>query len=93
MAGKSVRAEIITPRSMFFAGDVEMLIAPTTEGQEGFMANHVWCCKLLADSGVLSLREPGEKSLRKARIKGGYIDIKDRFVVYTDEAEWESNKE
>ena len=89
MAGKSVHAEIITPRSMFFTGDVEMLIAPTTEGQEGFMANHVWCCKLLAPYGMLSLREPGEKTLRKARIKGGYIDVKDKFVVYTDEAEWE----
>lgn len=85
---KHVSLEVITPREMFYRGQVEMLIVPTKDGEEGFMVNHVWCVKLLAGSGQIKIREAGAKDFKTAKIKGGHVDIKDRFVVYTDEAEW-----
>ena len=89
MESKSVLVEIITPKEMFYSGQAEMMIVSTINGQEGFMAGHTWCCKLLSDQGNVRVREDGQKDFKTARIKGGgYVDIKDHFVVYTDEAEW-----
>lgn len=85
---KGVLLEVITPREMFYTGQVDMVIVPTTEGEEGFMANHVWCVKLLAPRGQMKIREIGAKDFKIVNIKGGHVDIKKRFVVYTDEAEW-----
>lgn len=87
-ADKGVLLEVITPREMFYSGQVELVVVPTTEGEEGFMAHHVWCVKLLAEEGRVKIREVGAKNLKLIDIKGGHVDIKDRFVVYTDEAVW-----
>lgn len=87
-ADKGVLLEVITPREMFYSGQVELVVVPTTEGEEGFMAHHVWCVKLLAEKGRVKIREVGAKNLKLIDIKGGHVDIKDRFVVYTDEAVW-----
>lgn len=88
MANKLVELEIITPREMFYRGQIEMLSVTTTEGQEGFLANHAWCIKLLQATGKLKIREAGSNTLKEARVKGGHVDIKEHFVVYVDEAEW-----
>lgn len=85
---KSFMLEVITPREMFFAGEVEMVIVTTRDGEEGFMKNHQWCVALLAEEGRLQIRLPGESEKRVAYIKGGHIDIKDRTVVYAEEARW-----
>ncbi len=88
---EGVLLQVITPEEMFFSGQVDMGIATCRDGQEGFMANHAWCVKLLADEGTLKIRRHGEKDLLRARVKGGHVDIKERFVIYTDEAEWEED--
>ena len=36
---KSFRLSIITPSKVFYEGDVELLVVPTLEGEEGF--NHI----------------------------------------------------
>ena len=90
---KGVLLEVITPREMFYSGRVEMVVVPTTEGEEGFMARHVWCVKLLAEAGRVKIREVGAKDLKSINIKGGHVDIKDRFVVYADQAEWAEEAE
>lgn len=83
-----VLVEIFTPREMFFRGEVETLVVSTYDGEEGFMANHTWCCTLLAETGEVRIHEPGEKKPLVARVKGGYVDINEHFVVFVDEAEW-----
>lgn len=84
---KSVQLEVITPSELFYKNDVEMVIVRTLGGDEGFMAGHSWACKLLG-VGELWIQEVGSKDFRVAAICGGYIDIKDKFVIYTDAAEW-----
>lgn len=88
MSNRTVLLEVVTPEEMFYSGEVEMLIVKTFDGEEGFMAKHVWCCKLLAEKGFLKLRPKGEKAFKTADIRGGFVDIKEHFVVYTDEAHW-----
>ena len=83
----NVILEVITPSKLFYMGEVEMVIARPLSGYEGFMANHSWACKLLG-TGKLMIKEKGKKEFKVAAISGGFIDIKDQFVVYTDAAEW-----
>jgi F-type H+-transporting ATPase subunit epsilon len=84
---KSVLLEVITPSKLFYKGEVELVICRTLTGDEGFMANHSWACKLL-DVGELWIQEAGAKDFRVAAIAGGYVDVKDYIVIYTDAAEW-----
>ena len=88
---EGVLLQVITPAEMFFSGLVDMVVVSCRDGQEGFMANHAWCVKLLADEGILKIRRRGEKDFLRARIHGGHVDIKDHFVIYTDEAAWEES--
>ncbi|GHU50623.1 ATP synthase epsilon chain [Clostridia bacterium] len=84
---KKVTLDIITPERLFYRGDIQLVIARTINGDEGFMANHTWACKLLS-TGELWIQEAGSKDFRVAAISGGFIDIKDKFTIYTDAAEW-----
>ena len=85
----SVRLEVITPSKLFYRGEVELVIVTTLDGDEGFMAGHVWACKLL-DVGELWIQEKGagKNEFRVAAVAGGFIDVKDSMVSYTDAVEW-----
>ncbi len=84
---KSVVLEIITPSKLFYKDNVEMVIVKTVTGEEGFMADHTWACKLL-EIGHIWIKEEGSTEFKGATISGGYIDVRDSFVLYTDSAEW-----
>ena len=85
----SVRLEVITPSKLFYRGEVELVIVTTLDGDEGFMAGHVWACKLL-DVGELWIQEKGaaKNEFKVAAVAGGFIDVKDSIVIYTDAVEW-----
>ena len=84
---KAFHLEIITPSKTFYRGQAELVIVPTPEGEEGFMADHAWVCALL-DVGELWIREPGKKEFKAAFIAGGFIDVKGGIVIFIDAAEW-----
>ena len=89
MATNSVRLEVITPSKLFYRGEVDLVIVTTLDGDEGFMAGHVWACKLL-DVGELWIQEKGaaKNEFKVAAVAGGFIDVKDSIVIYTDAVEW-----
>jgi F-type H+-transporting ATPase subunit epsilon len=84
---KPVKLEIITPSKLFYKGEVSLVMCKTFEGYEGFMADHTWACKLL-DVGELCIQECGSNEFKTAAISGGYIDVKESMIIYTDAAEW-----
>lgn len=84
----SIKLEVITPSKLFYSGDVDLVIARTLSGDEGFMAGHAWACKLL-DVDELWIQEAGQKDYKVAAVAGGYIDVKDSIILYTDAAEWQ----
>ena len=84
---KSVRLDIITPERLFYRGEIRLVIARTLSGDEGFMPNHAWACKLLS-TGELWIQEKDSKDFKIAAISGGFIDIKEKFIIFTDAAEW-----
>jgi F-type H+-transporting ATPase subunit epsilon len=86
----TIKLEVITPSKKFYSGEVELVIARTLSGEEGFMAGHAWACKLL-DVDALWIREAGQKEFRVAALAGGFIDVKDTIIIYTDAAEWQED--
>ncbi|MGI6721414.1 MAG: ATP synthase F1 subunit epsilon [Anaerovoracaceae bacterium] len=86
----SIKVEVITPSKLFYSGDVDLVIVRTTSGDEGFMAGHCWATKLL-EVDELWIREAGKSEYRVAAIAGGFIDVKDSIIIYTDAAEWQED--
>ncbi len=89
MATNSVKLEVITPSKLFYQGEVDLVIVTTLEGDEGFMAGHSWACKLLA-IGELWIQEHGadKNTWKVAAVSGGFVEVKDTIMIYTDAAEW-----
>ncbi len=79
---------IITPAELFYSGQVDLVRVTTLDGEEGFKAGHSWCVKLLAENGQARLREAGSGAVRSAALRVGHIDIKDKFVIYAEDAAW-----
>lgn len=90
----SFKLTVTTPSNLFYTGKVEQIIVNTPVGHEGFMAHHLWTCKLL-DAGELWIKEEGsaEDEWKIASAAGGFIDIKDSVVIYTDIVEWDKGPE
>ncbi len=84
---RSINLEVITPSRRFYKGDVEMVIVRTLNGDEAFMAGHIWATKLLA-VGELWVKEAGSTEFRVAAVSGGYVDVRDNVIIYTDAALW-----
>lgn len=87
MASKKFLLEIVTPEKFFYRGEVEIVIARTLSGEEGFMAGHTWACKLLG-TGELWFREADAKEYKLAAISGGFIDVRGDILIFADSAEW-----
>ena len=85
----SFRLEVMTPSKLFYRGEVDMVIVTTKDGDEGFMAGHVWACKLLEGSELwIQEKGAGKDEWRVAAVAGGFVDMKDSMVIYTDAVEW-----
>lgn len=91
---KSFRLEVFTPSSNFYSGEVEEVVITTPLGKEAFMADHSHVCKLL-DVGELWIRERGATTdqWKIASAAGGFIDVKEEMVIYTDAIEWDKGPE
>lgn len=87
----TVELEIVTPSELFYDGEIESLVCTTTDGEEGFLPGRLWCCKVLGEKGKVRLREK-DGSVRTAAIKGGYVEIRDKFVLFTEDASWTEPK-
>ncbi len=80
-----LRLEIITPERVVYTDDVDMVIAPATEGYVGILPHH---------APLLTTLGPGEFRVKKGGVEevlavfGGFMDVRgDRVVVLTEDAE------
>jgi F-type H+-transporting ATPase subunit epsilon len=81
--------KVITPERLFYSGKAELVIVKTISGDEGFMANHSWACKLL-QPGELRIKESGasKSEYKIAALSEGYISVEGDVTIFTDAAEW-----
>ncbi|MCL1810032.1 MAG: F0F1 ATP synthase subunit epsilon [Clostridiales bacterium] len=84
---KSFKLQVITPSKLFYEGEAELVIVKTMTGEEGYMADHSWACKLL-DVGDMWIQEAGAKTFKGATVAGGFVDVMHDIIIYTDAAEW-----
>ena len=81
----------MTPSKLFYQRMMWISSSLTTTGGRGGLscAGHSWACKLL-DIGELWIQEAGEgkDEYRVAAIAGGFIDVRDSIIIYTDAVEW-----
>jgi len=80
---------IITPDQSFFAGEVEMVIARTTEGDMAVLKGH---SPFAAPLVVSEIRIKQNDQYRHAACAGGFISVtKEMTTIITDSAEWAEN--
>jgi len=80
-----IRLEIVTPEGAVLTDDVDMVIAPASEGYVGILPHH---------APLLTTLGPGELRIKKGGVEtslavfGGFMDVRpDRVVVLTEAAE------
>ena len=80
-----IRCEIVSQDRMVFEGDVDIVIAPSTNGEMGILPNH---SPLIAnlDFGVIKVRLEGKEEV--FTVAGGVIEVQpDLVTVLADVAE------
>jgi len=77
--------EVITPEGRVYEEDVDMVVAPATEGYVGILPHH---------TPLFTTLGPGEFKVKRGGVEevlavfGGFMDVRgDRVVVLTDAAE------
>ena len=80
-----IRLEIVTPERAVLTDDVDMVIAPASEGYVGILPHH---------APLLTTLGPGELRIKKGgtetslAVHGGFMDVRpDRVIVLTEAAE------
>jgi F-type H+-transporting ATPase subunit epsilon len=80
-----IKLEIVTPERVVLTEDVDMVIAPASEGYVGILPHH---------APLLTTLGPGELRIKKGgtetalAIFGGFMDVRpDRVVILTEAAE------
>ena len=78
---------IVTPDKTLFDGDVQEVIARTTEGDVGILANHTRYAAILKTGALTVKMENGD--FRRAAVAQGFLKVSDeRTTVITTAAEW-----
>lgn len=81
------RFMIVTPDRTLFDGEVQEVIARTTEGDVGILAGHTRYAAILKTGALTVKLENGE--FRKAAVAGGVIKVSDaKTTVMSTAAEW-----
>ena len=77
--------EVITPERQVYEDDVDMVIAPGSEGYLGILPHHAALFTTLGP-GVFRVKKGGVEEV--LAVFGGFMDVRaDRVVVLTDAAE------
>ena len=81
----TLKLEVVTVEGLVYSGDVNVVVAPGTEGQLGIMPRHAPLMTGL-EAGQLMFRKDGQENY--LAISSGFLEVlPDKVVVLTDSAE------
>ena len=85
---KSLLLEVVTPEGVVYSDNVNMVIAPGSEGELGIMPNHTPLVSKLK-KGLLRAKKKDEKDQfgdeLQMEILGGFLEVRpDKVTVLTD---------
>lgn len=81
----TIRCEIVSQDRTVFEGDVDIVVAPGTDGELGILPHHAPLLTTLAH-GMLKIRQQGQE--QAFAISGGFMEVRpDIVTVLADAAE------
>jgi F-type H+-transporting ATPase subunit epsilon len=81
----TLHLEIVTQERRLYTGDVDMVVAPGSDGEMGILPHHASLLTTLKE-GVLKVKHDGREDLFS--IGGGFLEVQpDRVIVLADAAE------
>lgn len=83
---RQLSVELVAVESKVWAGEAEMLVARTTEGEIGVLAGHTPLLGQLAEHGQVRIKLPGGEQLAYD-VSGGFLSVTaDGVTVLAEEA-------
>ena len=84
---RTLLAEIVTPESILYTNEVQMVVATTTEGEIGILPLHAPIVTTLAAGEVRLHFGDGAADWEYFSISGGYLQVhEDKVIVLADNA-------
>lgn len=84
---RTLLCEIVTPEKIVYTNEVEMVIAPTLDGEVGILPLHAPLVTVLRP-GELRVRYNDGKDVEWFAVSGGYLQVHlDKVIVLADAAE------
>ena len=80
----TVNVELVAPDRVVWTGEADMVIARTTDGELGVMANHIPLLGVLVDAPV-RIRQNGS-DVKTVNVKGGFLSVTKEKVSVLAEA-------
>ena len=81
-----INVELVAPDRVVWEGEADMVIARTTDGELGVMANHIPLLGVLVDAPV-RVRQDG-RDVKTVQVKGGFLSVtKDKVSVLAESVE------
>ncbi|MGB4442412.1 MAG: ATP synthase F1 subunit epsilon [Coriobacteriia bacterium] len=84
---RTLLCEIVTPEKIVYTNEVEMVVAPTLDGEVGILPLHAPLVTVLRP-GELRVRYNDNKDVEWFAVSGGYLQVyHDKVIVLADAAE------
>ena len=78
-----INVELVAPDRVVWEGEADMVIARTTDGELGIMANHIPLLGVLVDYPV-RIRQGGS-DVKTVQVKGGFLSVtKDKVSILAE---------
>ena len=84
---RTLLCEIVTPERILYTNEVEMVVAPTIDGEIGVLPLHAPLVSVLRP-GEIRVKWNSDKDVEWFAVSGGYIQIhEDKVIILADDAE------
>jgi F-type H+-transporting ATPase subunit epsilon len=88
MADTAFHIEVVSADTRLYSGEATFVIAQTTEGELGVLANHEPLLGQLVEGGFVLIEEDGGQR-KVAAVQGGFLSVTGETVtVLAEAAEW-----
>ena len=83
---RTLLVEIVTPERILYTNEVEMVVAPTIDGEIGVLPLHAPLVSVLRP-GEIRVKWNADKNVEWFAVSGGYIQVhEDKVIILADEA-------
>jgi len=84
---RTLICEIVTPERIVYTNEVEMVVAPTIDGEIGILPLHAPLVSVLKP-GEIRVKWNAEKDVEWFAVSGGYVQVhEDKVIILADQAE------